>query len=242
MLNYCFALNNSQYMFGSSKSQLKTIRDTSGFASSAVEDWINQDCSITAFRYQARLGVGKHFTQFVWFLLPFYVALKFWWFLTSILVGFVGGQLFLYVVFNCRKRFNHNIGRVAIGASTFIAICSSICFMFGVWVIHDVWRVSIAIGSENVLLPIAFFSWLVIFWLFLGLKHCEHQKLSTEEMDDQLFEETGHVQPQDAGANDEEVEVVPNETKNAANRRQYMHKDSMNAAGHGYFYHTGKKA
>ncbi len=112
--------------------------------------------------------------------------------------------------------------------------------MFGVWVVDDVWGISI--GSEHIILPIAFFSWLAIFGLFQGLKHCEHQKHSTEEMDDQLFEETAHVQPQDAGENDEEVEVVPNETTNPPNRRQYMHKDSMDAEGRGYFYHTGKKA
>ncbi len=126
------------------------------------------------------------------------------------------------------------------GASTFISICSSICFMFGVWVVDDVWGVSI--GSEHVILPIAFFSWLAICMLFQGLKYYEHQKHSTEEMDDQLFEETDHVQPRNAGADDEEVEVVPNETNNPANRREYMHKDSMNATGHGYFYHTGRNA
>ena len=112
--------------------------------------------------------------------------------------------------------------------------------MFGVWVVDDVWRNSI--GRELLLLPIAFFSWLAIFGLFQVLKSYEHKKHPTEEMDDQLFGETAHVQPQDAGANDEEVEVVPNETNTSANRRQYMHKDSTNATGHGYYYHTGKNA
>eukprot|EP00986_Skeletonema_menzelii_P009577 scaffold4385_cov162-Skeletonema_menzelii.AAC.5 len=200
--------------FRSSKSQLKTIRDTSGFASNAVRDWTDQDCTISAFRYQVRLGVGKHFTQFVWFLLPFYVALKFWWFLLSIFIGFVGGQLFLYVVFKCRKR--------------------SICFMFGVWIVNSAWGISI--GTEHIALPIAFLAWLAMCGLFHGLKYCEHRKHSMEEMDDQLFEETAHEKPQDAVAADETA--MPSESINSSDRRHVMHKDSTNAAGHGYFYQT----
>ena len=233
-----------------SKSQLKTIRDTSGFAANAVQGWINEDSGITAFRYRVRLGVGKHFTQFVWFLLPFYVALKFWWCVLSVLIGLVFGHVFLYVVFKCRKRYSHNRGRVVMGASAFVAICSSICFMLGVWIVDDVW--GITIGSKNVILPVAFFCCLAICGLFQGVKYYEHRKHSTEEVEDLLFDETAHEKPQDAGADteepesttavgDEAVEVMPNETNNSTDRREVMHKDSMNATGHGYFYHTGKK-
>ncbi len=109
--------------------------------------------------------------------------------------------------------------------------------MGGVWVVNFVW----GFGSEDVVLSIAFFSWLAIFGLFQALKHYEHRKHTTEEMDDLQLEETAHVQPQDADEDDEEVYVVQNETNYSANRRQYMHKDSTNATGHGYFYHTGKK-
>ncbi len=236
------------------KSQLKTIRDTSGFASQAVDDFIEQDSTIAAFRYQVRLGVGKHFTQFVWFLLPFYVALKFWFYLLSVFVGFLFGQLYLYVVFKCRKRFRHNRGRVAMGASAVIAICSSICFMIGVWIVDSAW--GIHIGKENILLPVAFFVWLGFCGLFEGVKYYEHRKLSTEEENDaQLFEDTVRDDPQDFGTGAEEpksptveddgaVEVTPDdtlETVSSTNRREAMHKDSVNATGHGYFYHTGKK-
>ena len=75
-------------------SQLKTIKDTSGFAAKAVEDLSAEGSTIAAFRFQARLGVGKHFTQFFWLLLPFYTNLKFWFYLLSIFIGFLCGEFF----------------------------------------------------------------------------------------------------------------------------------------------------
>lgn len=150
--------------------------------------------------------------------------------------------MFLYVVFKARKRFIHNRGSVVMGASFFVAICSSICFMFGVWIVNSAWGISI--GSEHIVLPIAFFAWLAMCGLFHGLKYCEHRKHSTEEMDDQLFEETAHEKPQaqDADAAVETADAMPNESINSSDRRHVMHKDNTNAAGHGYFYQTGKNA
>lgn len=124
------------------------------------------------------------------------------------------------------------------GASFFVAICSSICFMFGVWIVNSAWGISI--GTEHIALPIAFLAWLAMCGLFHGLKYCEHRKHSTEEMDDQLFEETAYEKPQDAVAADETA--MPSESINSSDRRHVMHKDSTNAAGHGYFYQTGKDA
>ena len=243
------------------KSQLKTIKDTSGFASQAVDDYLSEEgSSIAAFRYQVRLGVGKHFTQFVWFLLPFYVNLRFWFYLLSVFIGFVLGQLFLYLLFKCRKRFKNKRGRVAMGASAFAAICSSICFMIGVWIVDSTWKIEL--GNNSIVLPIAFFAWLALIGLFQGVKYYEHRKLSTGEIDgQQLFEDTAREEPQDAGGDaeepdsptvqggkavdgDEDVEVTPNDTvkSSVSSRREVMHKDRSNAAGYGYFYQTGKDA
>ena len=236
------------------KSHLKTIRDTSNFAIKAVEDFTNQDSTLAAFRFQARLGVGKHFTQFVWFLLPFYVALKFWFFLLSVALGLVGGQIFLYIVFKCRKRFVNNRGKVAMGASFFVALVSAVCFMFGVWVIDEAW--GIPIGKTHVILPVAFFVWLVVCGLFHGFKFLEHRKHSSGDMDEGeqiLFEQTVRdEQPQDANDAEEQPQddadevaetavAVPNESINSTDRRQVMDKESGKAT-HGYFYQTGKYA
>ena len=59
------------------KSHFITISDTSGFASAAVKTLGEKDggtIGIRAFQQQVRLGVGKHFATFVWFLIPFYVS------------------------------------------------------------------------------------------------------------------------------------------------------------------------
>lgn len=121
------------------KSELKTIRDTSGYAEKAVEDLSADGGTIAAFRYQVRLGIGKHFSQFAWFLLPFYTNLKFWFYLLSILVGFVIGQLFIFIVFKCRQRFRQRRGLVALGASAVVALGSAAAFVRGVDIVSKAW-------------------------------------------------------------------------------------------------------
>jgi hypothetical protein len=104
-----------------------------------VEDLSAEGSTIAAFRYQARLGVGKHFTQFFWLLLPFYVNLKFWFYLLSVFIGFVIGQLFIFIVFKCRERFTKHRKFVAMGASAVVAIGSSASFTRGVEIINVGW-------------------------------------------------------------------------------------------------------
>lgn len=237
------------------KSQLKTIRDTSGFSAQAVDELIEGESTVTAFRLQVRLGVGKHFSQFVWFLLPFYVDFKFYWYLLSMFLGFVGGQVFLYIVFKCRKRFTNYRGRVAMGASTVFSVASAVCFMFGVWIVETSWGLNVL--GNSVLLPVVFFAWLAFTLVLQAVKYHEHRKMSTQEASDLLFEST-HREPEDVV----DVEGEPNSeneggdgvddsfTKNSkqegdddmksSNRREVMHKDGMNATGQGYFYQTGK--
>lgn len=120
-------------------SKIKTISDTSGFAADAVEGSFDEGSSIIALRYQARLGVGKHFAQFFWLLLPFYTNLKFWWYLLSIAIGFAIGQLFIFIVFKCRQRFTKRREFVAFGASAVVAIGSSAAFTRGVQIVNIGW-------------------------------------------------------------------------------------------------------
>ena len=120
-------------------SQFKTIKDTSGFAAKAVQDLSAEDSTIAAFRYQARLGVGKHFSQFFWLLLPFYTNLKFWWYLLSVVIGFVIGQLFIFIVFKLRERFPKRRKNIAMGASAVIAFGSAAAFVRGVEIVNLGW-------------------------------------------------------------------------------------------------------
>ena len=133
------------------KSQLKTIKDTTGFAAQAVED-LSAGGTIEEFRYQVRLGVGKHFTQFFWFLLPFYVNLKFWFYLLSVFIGFVIGQLFIFIVFKCRQRFRKHRGVVALGASAVVAIGSAISFIRGVYIVNEGWVRTVHVSLHFLLL------------------------------------------------------------------------------------------
>ncbi len=121
------------------KSNLQILKDTSGRAPQAVNELTYEGSSLTAFRYQVRLGVGKHTTQFIFFLLPFYTDLKVWSFFVSFLVGFLFGHLYLYIVFKFRKRFVNHRGRVAMGASVALSIISALVFVYGMDIIESVW-------------------------------------------------------------------------------------------------------
>ena len=124
------------------KSGLNLIDDTSNLAKQAVRDLIGsipqdsedegcQGGSITDFRYQVRIAVGKHFAKFCLFLLPFYVGLKAWWFLVSILIGSVFGYTYLHVVFKSRQRFKKHRGKVALLASAYMSVVSALMLMEG---------------------------------------------------------------------------------------------------------------
>ena len=57
------------------RSKLQTLKDTSNLAPKAVAELTEEGSTTTLeeFRYQVRLGCGKHYSQWVYFLLPFYV-------------------------------------------------------------------------------------------------------------------------------------------------------------------------
>ena len=99
------------------------------------------DCisSLETFQYQVRLGVGKHTTQFLLFLLPFYTDLKFLSFLSALFVGFLFGHVFLYAIFKCRQRYTKHREMVAMCASATLSLVSSFVFTAGVYIIDTVW-------------------------------------------------------------------------------------------------------
>lgn len=121
------------------KSGFSTLKDVSDLAPQAVQDLTTEGSTLKSFRYQVRLGVGKHFSQFVYFFLPFYVDLKIWWYLGSIVIGLIFGHLYLFVVFKCRQRFNAHRGRVSVGASIFLSLCSAGIFTRGMQIVQDGW-------------------------------------------------------------------------------------------------------
>ena len=175
------------------KSQLQILEDTSNLAKKAVQDLATEGGStITAFRYQVRLGVGKHFSQFVFFLLPFYVQIKVWFFFLSIFVGVVFGQLYMYIVFVCRRRFAQHRKRVTIGASIFFSITSGIIFAYGLATIDLVWNWSIHGPYSFIeLATITFFCWTGALLLLQAIQYYEQY----------------HIMKHHAADNDESVEI-----------------------------------
>eukprot|EP00984_Skeletonema_dohrnii_P038036 scaffold40822_cov155-Skeletonema_dohrnii-CCMP3373.AAC.3 len=203
-------------------SQLKTIKDTSGFATKAVEDLSAEGSTIAAFRFQARLGVGKHFAQFFWLLLPFYTNLK--------------------------ERFTERRGYVVMGASAVIAIGSAAAFTRGVEIVNIGWNRGI--GNSHVILPVCFFAWLVAIGLFHGWKFFEHRNFETDQDEPLLFASTVHDHDHDDGnaksstletlaEGDESMEDALSEPLlDAPTSRRLMKKESLDAIGQGYFYQT----
>jgi len=131
-------------------SKLAVLRDTSDLAPQAVQDLTTTEGStLKSFRYQVRLGVGKHFSQWMYFLLPFYVSLKIWWALFSILIGLVSGHAILLVVFKCRQRYKKHRERVAICAGIFLSVISAMCFTRGMYIVQEGWVSFVIIDPVN---------------------------------------------------------------------------------------------
>ena len=137
--NFHFVPFDPQLGYYRKSSLLQILKDTSNRAAQAVHDLTVEGGTLTNFRYQARLGVGKHTTQFTFLMLPFYTDLKVWFYFVSLLVGLIFGQLFLLIVYKCRIRFRKNRGRVAIGASITLSIVSAFVFSGGMYIIDYVW-------------------------------------------------------------------------------------------------------
>ena len=224
-------------------SKLKVIKDISGFAPPAVEGLTSEGSTIDQFRYQVRLGVGKHFSQFTWILLPFYVGLKFWFYLLSILIGVLVGHFFMFLVFECRKRFKQHRKRVAAIATAICMLGSATYFTVGIEVVDKGWdRFQ---SKTEIVLTVAFFFWLAILLIFQGFKYYEHRHFATNDLEIQLF-----ASPDDEGNDDdvndneattdtvEEGSSLEEPLLEISNPREIMKKDS--GVEYGYFYQTGK--
>ena len=124
-------------------SQFQIVKDTSGLAPGAVKNLLGGGGSstLTTYRYQVRLAVGKHFGKFALLLLPFYVGLRAGWFLASLLIGILAGHLFLYCVFKVRQHFDtgKQNGKGAIGASIFLSLVASLLFGWGMLIVDVLW-------------------------------------------------------------------------------------------------------
>ena len=199
-------------------SLLQILKDTSNRAAQAVHDLTVEGGTLTNFRYQARLGVGKHTTQFTFLMLPFYTDLKVWFYFVSLLVGLIFGQLFLLIVYKCRIRFRKNRGRVAIGASITLSIVSAFVFSGGMYIIDYVWvrfvpRVSGFIHHDQLLCPrfslqqwdftsdinllfvVSFFGWLALCLIFQAVQYYDQKYLlfkATLEYEEEEDDE-GHL-------------------------------------------------
>jgi hypothetical protein len=123
------------------KSNFNFLSDTSKFAPRAVIDHVFEGTSLASFRYQVRLGVGKHTNKFVLALLPFYVNLKVYSFFISLMVGLVSACLYQYMIFRLRQRFTNRRRErtLAIGASAVLLFTSSAVFTIGIYFIDTVW-------------------------------------------------------------------------------------------------------
>mmetsp|Transcript_12309 Transcript_12309/g.26743 ORF Transcript_12309/g.26743 Transcript_12309/m.26743 type:complete len:728 (+) Transcript_12309:260-2443(+) len=223
------------------RSKLSILKDTSNLAPQAAHDLTTEGSSLKTFRYQVRLGVGKHFSQFVYVLLPFYVDLKIWAWLLSVVIGSAFGHAFLFVVFKCHRRFKKHRGRVAIGASFFLSIVSALLFTRGMFVVQEGWQRDI--GNPQVLYPVSFFVWLAVCGLWQGLKYYEYNRLSTENTEEQEAQLFGTLEnePETVMVDDglettaSELEEPLLDTSN--NRRDVMRNESLAGQELSYFYY-----
>mmetsp|Transcript_20869 Transcript_20869/g.47195 ORF Transcript_20869/g.47195 Transcript_20869/m.47195 type:complete len:756 (+) Transcript_20869:373-2640(+) len=188
------ALKVPQWLGSYRKSQLQVLQDTSAMALEASTSVMMEESSLKDFRYSVRLGVSTHLSQFVIFLLPFYVNLHVQFFLLSIVVALVVGNLYLYVVFKLNRRYVKRKRRIAVGAATFFTLVSSLLFAYGLYTIDFVWGWSFNSSQLKIWL-VAFFSWLGVMLFLQGLQYWEQGQIrkledDNEELMAQLFDRT----------------------------------------------------
>ena len=120
-----------------------SITDTSAgnddhFDENSDTDDESNKSTLSSYRYQVRLATGKHFAKFTFLLLPFYVGLRVEYFVASVVIGLVGGHLFLYSVYKCRQTFESS-GKIAVGASVFLSLGASALYGWGVILWGEAW-------------------------------------------------------------------------------------------------------
>lgn len=175
------------------RSKLTTLKDTSNLAPKAVAELTEEGSTTTLeeFRYQVRLGCGKHYSQWVYFLLPFYVDLKIWWGALSIVLGLIAGYGVLFVVYKCRQRFKKHRVYVAAFAAQFLSVWSALFFTWGMYIVQEGWNREI--GDPTVVYTLSFFLFLIGCLIIHGLKYYEQKTLDDEEEDTEdsarLFED-----------------------------------------------------
>lgn len=171
-----------QWMGYYHKSNLQFLTDTSGRAPSAVRTLKNEGSQITSdFRYKVRLGVGKHLHTFICYLLPFYINLKVWALFISIMVGIAFGLVYLFVLHKCKQRYDVHLGRVAMLASVFLSICSSLIFVWGMDIIDNIWDWNLT-DQRWVLGLTTFFGWLAVLVLIQIIQYYEQVKFDKDHV------------------------------------------------------------
>lgn len=119
------------------RSRIQILNDTSTLARRATSE---DSITFSSFRYRVRLAVGIHFLKFYFILLPFYVGLKLWAYLVSILTGVTFGYLYLFVVFKCRQKFRRSRPLVALGSASFLYVVSAAIFQKGMYLVNEAWQ------------------------------------------------------------------------------------------------------
>mmetsp|Transcript_12346 Transcript_12346/g.18365 ORF Transcript_12346/g.18365 Transcript_12346/m.18365 type:complete len:652 (+) Transcript_12346:84-2039(+) len=221
-------------------SKFQIIQDSSNIAPTAVHNLLSGSSSpdtaagdddekqdepnkstLSTYRYQVRLAVGKHFAKFTILLLPFYVALRVEYFVASIVIGLVGGHLFLYSVYKCRQTFD-NSGKIAIGASAFLSLGGGALFGWGLILWGESWQWN---TPKGVIFIASFFSFQAVMTIFHGITYWEHIQYGKA-----AAEEDGGAGP-NTSAEEEAVKDAKDE------RGEVLIIDELGES-QGYFYDT----
>jgi len=112
-------------------------------------------------RTEVRLGVCFHFSKFYIILWPFMCGVQPATIPVSIVLGSVVGFLLMGFVFVVHERYIHYRNCVSYTTILVLSIISALVFVRGMAWIQFVWQLNI-LSSEDTLIVISFFSWLVL--------------------------------------------------------------------------------
>mmetsp|Transcript_20299 Transcript_20299/g.42260 ORF Transcript_20299/g.42260 Transcript_20299/m.42260 type:complete len:735 (-) Transcript_20299:147-2351(-) len=193
------------------RSRIQILSDTSTLAKRATSE---DSITFSSFRYRVRLAVGTHFLKFYFILLPFYVGLKLWAYLVSILIGVTFGYLYLFVVFKCRQKFRRSRALVALGSASFLYVVSAAIFQKGMYLVNKAWQWNFA-NNRGVLFATSFFGWLAFCALFQFVCYLDQRRIwkkieqnSDEEEVEDEEEDDPHLFSEELGTNETDMSAA----------------------------------
>jgi len=177
---------------------IRLVKCSSNYSQQFERIDITDQDNLNKLRFNVRLGVWFHFSKFYIVLMPFYCGVQRATIPVSILLGAIFGFILMWAVFVVHEKYIHHRNIVSITTILLLSIISALTFTRGMAWIQVVWKLNI-LRSEDTLMVISFFGWLLIcvmvhllfLWHTLRTEEAMSTALNTIEEEEDIRDDIG---------------------------------------------------